>query len=237
MKKFNYDLFDNRKDLIEQDNSGSNGRMYHAPNGTYPSITNLLYEIVSKAGIQAWRNKVGHEKAQRISTKASIRGSKIHNVIEKYMLGDEDYLQGVAPEHIELVKLALPQIDERIDNIRGIELPLWSDGLKTAGTTDLIAEYEGELAVIDWKTATYIKKEEYILPYILQGTAYARMIYEMYGVIPKKIVLCMLIRFDGTKYNPLLDTDILVDWRVFDPLDYIHKLKEVCDAYHFKYKT
>ena len=58
MKKFNYDLFDNRKDLIDQDNSGNNGRMYHAPNGTYPSITNLLYEIVSKAGIQAWRNNI-----------------------------------------------------------------------------------------------------------------------------------------------------------------------------------
>ena len=116
--------------------------MYHAPNGTYPSITNLLYEIVSKPGIQAWRDRVGHEKAQRISTKASIRGSKIHNAIEKYLLGNEDYLQGVAAEHIELVKLAIPQIDEKIDNIRGIELPLWSDALKAAGTTDLIAEYD-----------------------------------------------------------------------------------------------
>ena len=48
MKQFNYDLLENKKDLIEQDNSGINGRMYHSPNGTYPSITNLLYEIVSK---------------------------------------------------------------------------------------------------------------------------------------------------------------------------------------------
>ena len=234
MKKFNYDLFENRKDLIEQDNSGTNGRMYHAPNGTYPSITNLLYEIVSKPGIQAWRDRVGHEKAQRISTKASIRGSKIHNAIEKYLLGNEDYLQGVAAEHIELVKLAIPQINEKIDNIRGIELGMWSKGLKVAGTSDLIADYEGELAVIDWKTSTYIKKEEYITSYILQGTAYCSMLYEMYGLLPKKVVICTLIRFDPMKYNPFMDEDIYVDWKVFNPLDYIRQLKSVCDAFHFK---
>jgi len=157
--------------------------------------------------------------------------------MEKYLEGNESFLDGATPEHIELIKLGLPQINERIDNIRGIELPLWSDELRVAGTTDLIADYEGELAIIDWKTATYIKKEEYILSYILQGTAYSRMLYEMYGLIPKKIVLCMFIRFDGTKYNPLMDTDILIDWRVFNPLDYIRKLKSVVDAYHFKMGT
>ena len=53
-------------------------------------------------------------------------------------------------------------------------------------------------------------------------------------IVKKKVVLCMLIRFDENKYNPLKDTDVLVDWRVFTPLDYTHKLKNVCDAYHFK---
>ncbi len=236
MKQFNYDLLENRKDQIEQDNTGINGRMYHSPNGTYPSVTNLLYEIVSKPSIQAWKDRIGHEKANRISTRAAKRGTRIHNCIEKYLHGDENYFEDVAPEHKELIKLGIPQINERIDNIRGIELPLWSDELKAAGTTDLIADYNGELAVIDWKTATYIKKEEYILTYILQGTAYARMIYEMYGLIPKKVVICMFIRFDKDKYNPLMDTDILIDWREFNPLDYIRRLKSVCDAYHFSQK-
>ena len=133
----------------------------------------------------------------------------------------------------ELVNLAIPQIDEKIDNIRGIQLGMWSDGLKVAGTSDLIADYEGELAVIDWKTATYIKKEEYIITYILQGTAYCRMLYEMYGLLPKKIVICSLIRFDPMKYNPFMDQDIYIDWKVYNPLDYIRRLKSVCDAYHF----
>ena len=138
---------------------------------------------------------------------------------------------------MELVKLAIPQIDEKIDNIRGVELGMWSEGLKVAGTSDLIADYEGELAVIDWKTATYIKKEKYIHTYILQGTAYCRMLYELYGLIPKKVVICSLIRFDPMKYNPLMDQDIYVDWKVFNPLDYIKELKSVVDTYHYKMGT
>ena len=62
MKKFNYDLLENRKDQLEQDNS-SEDRVYHSPNGTYPSITNLLYHMITKPGIEAWREKIGKEEA------------------------------------------------------------------------------------------------------------------------------------------------------------------------------
>ena len=222
MKQFNYDLLENRKKELIQDNRKT-GRVYHSPDGTFPSITNLLFEMVSKKGIQEWEEKIGKEAAQKIKTKASRRGTRVHGYLEK-----------APPDHMELVKLAIPQIDEKIDNIRGIELGMWSEGLKVAGTSDLIADYEGELAVIDWKTATYIKKEEYILSYILQGTAYCRMLYELYGLLPKKVVICTLIRFDGMKYNPFMDEDLYIDWKVFNPLDYIRQLKSVCDAFHFK---
>ena len=153
------------------------------------------------------------------------------------MAGNENYLDKAPPDHMELVNLAIPQINEKIDNIRGIELGMWSEGLRVAGTSDLIADYEGELAVIDWKTATYIKKEEYLRSYILQGTAYCRMLYEMYGLLPKKIVICSLIRFDPMKYNPMMDEDIFIDWKVFNPLDHIRELKSMCDAFHFKRGT
>ena len=235
MKKFNYDLLENRKDQLVQDNSGPS-RVYHVPKGTYPSITNLLYQIISKAGIEKWKASVGEEKAQKISTKASRRGTRIHGYIEKYLEGDKNYFHKAAPDHMELVNLAIPQINEKIDNIRGIEMGMWSNGLKVAGTSDLVADYEGELAIIDWKTATYIKKEEYLLSYILQGTAYCMMLYEMYGLLPKKIVICSLIRFDPMKYNPLLDQDIYIDWKVYNPLDYIRQLKSVCDTFHFSKK-
>ena len=233
MKQFNYDLLENRKKGLIQDNRKT-GRVYHSPDGTFPSITNLLFEMISKKGIQEWEEKIGKEAAQKIKTKASRRGTRVHGYLEKYLAGDENYLEKAPPDHMELVKLAIPQIDEKIDNIRGIELGMWSEGLKVAGTSDLIADYEGELAVIDWKTATYIKKEEYILSYILQGTAYCRMLYELYGLLPKKVVICTLIRFDGMKYNPFMDEDLYIDWKVFNPLDYIRQLKSVCDAFHFK---
>ena len=236
MKQFNYDLLENKRDLLEQDNSGEE-RVYHAPKGTYPSVTSVLYHIINKSNIEAWRARVGKEKADKITHKAAKRGTSVHHIIEKYMRGDENYLEGAMSDHKELVFAGLSQIDERIDNIRGIELGMWSDDLKIAGTTDLVADYEGELAVIDWKTATYIKKEEWLLSYILQGTAYSRMLYELYGLIPKKIVICSFVRFDSKKYNSMMDQDIYIDWRVFNPLDYIKELKSVVDTYHFKMGT
>ena len=84
MKQFNYDLLENRKDQIEQDNS-SEDRVYHAPNGIYPSVTNLLYHMISKKNIQAWRDKIGHEEADKISHRAARRGTNVHGVIEKYL--------------------------------------------------------------------------------------------------------------------------------------------------------
>ena len=233
MKQFNYDLLENKRDLLEQDNSGDE-RVYHAPKGIYPSVTSVLYHIINKSNIEAWRARVGKEKADKISHKAAKRGTSVHHIIEKYLRGDENYLEGAMSDHKELVFAGLSQIDERIDNIRGIELGMWSDDLKIAGTSDLVADYEGELAVIDWKTATYIKKEEWLLSYILQGTAYSRMLYELYGLIPKKIVICSFVRFDSKKYNHMMDQDIFVDWKVYNPLDYIRQLKSVCDAFHFK---
>lgn len=235
MKKFEYDLLENRSHLIEQDNSGD-GRVYHAPNGSYPSVTTVLYEMISKTKIQAWRKRVGAEKANRISAQASSRGTSVHNALEKYLLGDESYLEGVSQDNKEVLALAIPEINEKIDNIRGVELKMWSDDLRLAGTSDLIAEYEGELSIIDWKNSTYVKKDEYLKSYILQGTAYARMLYEMYGIIPKNIVICSLIRFGADKPNPFLDKDIHIDWRVFSPLQHIRELKQVCDDYHVKFK-
>ena len=91
MKQFNYDLLENRKDQLEQDNSGKD-RVYHSPNGTYPSITNLLYHMISKPGIEAWRAKIGKEAADKISHRAARRGTNIHGILEKYLRGDKNYL-------------------------------------------------------------------------------------------------------------------------------------------------
>ena len=75
-----------------------------------------------------------------------------------------------------------------------------------------------------------------MLSYILQGTAYSRMLYELYGMIPKNIVICSFIRFDPKKPNPFMDQDIYIDWRVYNPLDYIRRLKSIVDAFHYQRK-
>ena len=242
MKQFNYDLLENRKDQLEQDNS-SEDRVYHSPNGTYPSITNLLYHMITKPGIEAWRAKIGEEEANKISGRAARRGTKVHGILEKYLRGDENYLRketggSVMQDHKEIVLAGIPQIDARIDNVRGIELAMWSDHLKVAGTADLIADYNGELAVIDWKTGSYIKKDEYVFSYILQGTAYCHMLAEMYNLVPKKVVICTFIRFnDPKKPVPFMDgdkvVDLLVEWKEYNPEDYVDELLKVCTAYHF----
>ena len=60
------------------------------------------------------------------------------------------------------------------------------------------------------------------------------MLYELYGLIPKKVVICSFIRFDSKKYNKMLDQDIHIDWRVYNPTDYIRELHDMCKAYHFQ---
>jgi len=157
--------------------------------------------------------------------------------------GDENYLRketggSVMQDHKEMVLAGIPQIDARIDNVRGIELSMWSDHLKVAGTADLIADYNGELAVIDWKTGSYVKKDEYVFHYILQGTAYCHMLAEMYKLVPKKIVICTFIRFnDPKKPVPFMDgdkvVDLLVEWKEYNPEDYVDELLKVCNAFHF----
>ena len=141
-------------------------------------------------------------------------------------------------DHKEIVLAGIPQIDARIDNVRGIELSMWSDHLKVAGTADLIADYNGELAVIDWKTGSYVKKDEYVFHYILQGTAYCHMLAEMYKLVPKKVVICTFIRFnDPKKPVPFMDgdkvVDLLVEWKEYNPEDYVDELLKVCKGYHF----
>ena len=96
---------------------------------------------------ESWRRR-GEEDFHKVAS----RGTRIHNSIEKYLRGDDTYFDGVPYENRELIQLGLKQIDERVDNIRGIELGMWSDSLGLAGTSDFVADYQGELSIIDWKT-------------------------------------------------------------------------------------
>jgi genome maintenance exonuclease 1 len=135
-----------------------------------------------------WRNRVGHEEADRISTRASIRGTKFHNMMEGYLRAEEGFLDGVMPDMKQSFNDMKETLD-LVDNIHYIESPLYSEKLGVAGRTDVIAEFGKTLSIIDFKTSTKQKKEQWIENYFEQGTAYALMYEELIGSPISQVVI------------------------------------------------
>lgn len=138
--------------------------------------------------IKEWRQRVGEEKANSITRKAASRGTDMHTLVEHYLKNES--LPSVQPLSEFLFKFARPSLD-KINNIYALESPLYSRRLGIAGTVDCIAEYEGELSVIDFKTSKEPKPEAWIEGYFVQAVAYACMLYELTGIIVKKFVIIM----------------------------------------------
>ena len=136
-----------------------------------------------------WRKKVGEDKANEITRKATSRGTDTHTLIEHYLL-NEEILPKVQPISDFLYKIAKPTLNN-IDNIHALEGSLYSKQLGVAGTVDCIAEYDGELAVIDFKTSAAPKPRDWIDGYFVQAAAYACMYYELTGISVKKLVIIM----------------------------------------------
>jgi len=159
-------------------------RTYATPNGTsYPSITTVL-SILSKDSIAKWKERVGIEEANKISTRASKRGTAVHEAIEQY-LNNEDWeklKEAITPDIIESVLNVRGILDSKIGVIYAQEAPLYSDHLGVAGRVDCIAEYEGKLSVIDFKTSRKPKRRNYIESYFCQEAAYAIMWEERTGM-------------------------------------------------------
>ena len=132
-----------------------------------------------------WRKKVGDAKADKITKQATSRGTDMHSLVENYLLNIPE-LPEVQPLSDYLFKIARKELD-KINNIHAIEDSLYSEVLGIAGTVDCIAEYDGELAVIDFKTSKKPKPVEWIEHYFVQAAAYACMLYEMTGITVKKL--------------------------------------------------
>lgn len=168
-------------------------RHYKTPEGNfYKSVTTVLGEKLDKSGLEKWKKRVGEEEAKRVSSLAARRGTAIHDIAEKYVLNEAMWSAGAMPANIETFRMAKKVLDEHVDVIYGIELYLYSDTLKTAGATDLIAEYDGVLSIIDYKTSSSNKTEDMIEGYFLQSTCYALMAEEMHGIEIPQIVIIMM---------------------------------------------
>ena len=195
MKHFNHANAPTLTELIAE--TTDSGRVYNTPDGNrYPSVTTVLSEL-SKASIIAWRKRVGAEEANRISTQASTRGTKIHQICEDYLNNKPDYLDGQMPANIFSFKQIQPILDQYVDNIQYLEAPLYSDFLKTAGRVDCIAEFDGKLSIIDFKTSRKPKKKEWISNYFMQASCYAVM-YEERTEIPVSRTV-VIVAVDGSE--------------------------------------
>jgi genome maintenance exonuclease 1 len=174
----------------------------------YPSITTVLaaYNI---GYIMEWRKRVGEEVANKISQKASGRGTRIHTLCEQYI--DNKVPAYKSPLDQELFNKFKPTL-HRINNVYAQELRMYSDHLRIAGTVDCVAEFDGVLSVIDFKTAKRLKNKEDIENYFMQCSAYAIMFEEATGIYTPNIVVAIAVEDDNPQifekkredYEPIL---------------------------------
>lgn len=170
----------------------SKGRQYETPDGKfYPSVTTLM-SYKSQESIAKWRAAVGEEEANKISNQAATRGTKIHDLCEKVLLNEDIDVTNLSLLDKQMWDRFRPELN-RIDNIHAIEDTLFSHHLRLAGRVDCIAEYEGTLSVIDFKTARKSKKKEWIDGYFMQCSAYAIMFEEMTGIPVAQTVVMVAV--------------------------------------------
>ena len=170
------------------------GKRYYTLNdGTrLPSVTTVI-GLQKKKSIMEWRARVGEEEANRISKQATSRGTNVHTICENYLNNKVDYMKGIMPDALEYFLSIKPYLN-KINNIHYQEAALWSKQLGMAGRVDCIAEYEGELSVIDFKTSSKIKAREDILDYFWQTTAYSLMYEELVGQPINNLVIIMAVK-------------------------------------------
>tara|TARA_B100000131_G_scaffold305712_1_gene331973 strand:+ start:1960 stop:2619 length:660 start_codon:yes stop_codon:yes gene_type:complete len=192
-------------------------RYYVTPeNNKYPSITTIT-SFRNREIFANWRKKVGLEEANRKTKRATNRGTATHTLIEHYLKNEEVPESDPLPNY--LFQQAKPTLD-KINNIHCLEGTLYSDQLHLAGQVDCIAEYEGELAVIDFKTSEKVKPEKWIEHYYVQCMAYGMMYFERTQLPIKKLVIIMTCE----------DGDVKV-YEKRDKLTYMKLLKDYVEDY------
>ena len=198
-------------------------RFYETPTGEkYPSITTVLGKQPGKQkGLQEWRERVGVAQAQIISGKAARRGSVFHNIVENYLLDKDisDFKQQNFMAWCMFGEMK-SHLDEKINEVVLQEQTMFSSKFKVAGRCDLIGVYKDKLSVVDFKTTTRTKKEEWIGDYFIQCAAYASMFEEHTGE-PVEDVVIMMVAEDG-------------EVQLFEKktADYLPKLEKIMDDFY-----
>ena len=164
------------------------GARYYTVNGRpMVSITSVT-SYWNKQIFVDWRKRIGEAEANRITRRATSRGTATHSLIENHLLNKEVEFDKPSPK---MLFLQAKETLKNINNIYALEESLYSEELGVAGTVDCIAEYNGELSIIDFKTAEKPKPRDWIENYFVQAAAYACMFFERTGIPVKKLVIIM----------------------------------------------
>lgn len=177
---------------LERIDSESGIRMYTDGDFKFPSVTTMLAGSKEDT-LSEWRNRVGADEAEKIGRRAALRGTKFHSFCEAF-LRNEDLPKFASPLEMQVNSSVVPFLS-RIDNVHLIETALYSKQLRLAGTVDCIAEFDGRLTVIDFKTSNSVKEKDWIFDYFLQATAYSIMFEELVGIAIQD--LAIIIGVDG----------------------------------------
>lgn len=178
---------------IESQTFPDGKRYYVTPDGKkLPSVTTVV-GAQKKQAIMEWRRRVGEEVANKISKQATSRGTNVHTLCEHY-LNNEPKPPGVVMPDAKEMFISLKPLLDKINNIHYQEVGLWSTQLGLAGRVDCIAEYEGVLSVIDFKTSKKLKDIKDIQDYFWQTTAYALMYEELIGQPINDLVIIMAVQ-------------------------------------------
>ena len=160
-------------------------RFYDSPGGKFKSVTTIIGEKSNKDWLKDWRDRIGDDEADQILFQAQVRGTAVHDLAEKYVMNDPHWSRGAMPINIKTFKKIARQLDKNLGKVYGIEYPLWSTMLQTAGRTDLPAQWliDGtyEDTIVDFKSSRGTKEREDIPNYFIQASTYAVMFEEITG--------------------------------------------------------
>jgi genome maintenance exonuclease 1 len=205
-KSFELELLPNQS-LIRVD--AKEGRYYTKEgdplNIKYTSVTTFLKSHYDQTFLEEWRDRVGDEQAEKISTQAKRRGNSMHLLFEKYLL-NEDYKKGAMTVNLVQFNKIKSLLDRHVTKIYGIELQLYSPIMKLAGTCDALVLWDNQLTLLDWKTSKYPKKPEYIESYFSQSTLYCLMLKELYDIVVDRFKVIISVDHDRPQiFNEMVE--------------------------------
>lgn len=198
---------------MESVTAASGSRVYTTPYGPAPSVTTIL-STLPHPGLDEWRERVGEEEANRVSKEATDIGSAMHDMLEAYVRKEAFQPKGIPEEAIaNKMFRAVRMLGLRaLDEVWGIEVPLYYEDLY-AGRTDLVGVFNGKPSIIDYKTAKYFKKDEWIAEYRMQLSAYSLAHQWMFDIPIDQGVLLI-----GTRPNPEYNVPPKCQIKIYDDL-------------------